>query len=112
MGLESVFNLVKSLKRRLAPSLLVVILLYATGSRARAQSHSSCWLRDKSGYSVNYYGANPTTAQLQAELKTWAAYYQVPIEIAAAVSYQESVGAFQFDADGYPGPYHSASGFV
>lgn len=79
---------------------------------ARAQYHDNCWLRQDSGYGTNFYGVNPSTAALQSELRTWASYYQVPLEVAAAVCYQESVGAFQFDADGYPGPFHSGSGFV
>jgi hypothetical protein len=90
---------------------LAAIMLFGLGA-VHAQQHENCWLSQNSGYSVKFYGANPSVADFQAEIRSLAVLYKVPVERIGAVCHQESVGAYQYDADGYSGPGHVGTGFV
>lgn len=62
--------------------------------------HTDCWLEQNSGYAVDFTGTNPTLGDLKTEIESLSAKYQVPVEIIAAVAYQES-GLYQYGADGF-----------
>lgn len=68
----------------------------ATGA-ASAQNHSECWYVQKSGYNVR--GTQPSSADIWAAMKDVAVRYNIPVELLAAISYQESNWT-QFASDG------------
>ncbi|MFZ0828245.1 MAG: chitobiase/beta-hexosaminidase C-terminal domain-containing protein [Verrucomicrobiia bacterium] len=80
-----------------------IILIFATAFlpvTGTAQQHTAdCWLENDSGYSASFFGTQPLLSDLQAKMRSLAVKYNVPIEIIAAVCYQES-NLYQYDAIG------------
>lgn len=63
--------------------------------------HTDCWLRVNSGYAGSYYGTNLSLDALKSAMQSLAVTYDVPIEIIAAVAYEES-GLYQYGSvDGF-----------
>ena len=100
-------NVVRASRAKRAIALLV---LWCSFDTVKAQFHDECWLRQKSEYKVDFYGDNPTSDALQAEMRklantavqirsTWGdrgtTTYYVPLEIIAAICQKES-GGYQF----------------
>ncbi|MBM3861756.1 MAG: hypothetical protein FJ395_19195 [Verrucomicrobia bacterium] len=75
---------------------LGVVSLWLICAVGVAQKHPDCWLEKKSGYSASFYGTQPPLADIQARMQKLAVQYNVPIEIVAAVCYQES-NLLQYD---------------
>jgi len=75
-------------------SLAAVCLM---ASAAFGQQHSSCWLQQQGMLNS---GANPTDAQILAEMQSLAVTYNIPVEVIAAIAYQEG-GIRHFASDGY-----------
>ena len=83
---------------RMRHSVAVLCVLGFSATSAPAQYHAECWYRQKSGYRVT--GAQPSTAQIFATMKSVAQANGIPVEIVAAVAYNESNWT-QFASDGY-----------
>ena len=82
---------------------LVSLLLCSPPTYAgnKAYKHSpNCWLENASGYGITFFGTDPSISAIQTKMKELATTYQVPIEIIAAVAYDES-GMHQFGTDGF-----------
>ena len=75
----------------------VCALFAGAAGAASAQNHSECWYVQKSGYNVR--GTQPSSADIWAAMKDIALRYNIPVELLAAISYQESNWT-QFASDG------------
>ena len=82
----------------------IVILCFASLGQVFAldnYSHSNCWLKYKSGYAGPFTGINPSTSEIFDAIRSLSVQYKVPIEIIGTVCYQESIGLYQYGADGF-----------
>ncbi len=77
---------------------VAAVLLGLGAIPAGAQYHAECWYRLKSPYRMT--GTQPSTTQIFATMKALCKTYGVPVEVVAAICYNESNWT-QFASDGY-----------
>ena len=88
--------------RTRSSSLFAVFLLSASALYGQANYNhpADCWLLNRSNYGVSFTGTNPTLTEVKAQMASFANTYRVPIEVIAAVCYQES-GLYQYGGDAF-----------
>lgn len=82
-------------------AVLLALISNAHSLHAQSNHPADCWLLKKSNYGVSFTGVNPSLSQVKAQMASLATTYKVPIEVIAAICYQES-GLYQYgNADSF-----------